>query len=147
MTTRPPPASEADLTPSELASAAADMERVLEQEPDLNEWGLGAADWRPTADERDAFVREYRKTIRASRSLASFIAARLWLSRFAKTKALNRRGSSYFLKHVAERDIGYLTNGVFIAAAIAEGFRVQRVGRDNANAWLNIASSALRSTP
>jgi len=54
------------------------------------------------------------------RSLAQFIVARRWLSQFGKLKSLNKRGSSYGLKHVAAHDIGYVTNGVFIAAAIAE---------------------------
>jgi hypothetical protein len=40
-----------------------------------------------------------------------------------------------------ERDIDYVTNGVFIAAAIAEGFSVQRIG-NSPNAWLNISSAA-----
>jgi hypothetical protein len=79
--------------------------------------------------------------MRAPRSLAQFMAARGWLRRFSKIRALNRRGTSYGLKHCAEDDIGYVTNGVFIAAAITEGFNVRRVGP---NAWFNISTEAWR---
>jgi hypothetical protein len=58
-----------------------------------------------------------------------------------KTKSINRRGTSYGLKHVAEYDIAYLSNGVFIAAATAEGFKVQRIA-DTPNAWIAISSKA-----
>jgi hypothetical protein len=64
-----------------------------------------------------------------------------WLGRQKMIKTINRTGTSYGLKHVAERDIGYLTNGIFIAAAHACGYRVVRVG-DSPNAWLNISQAA-----
>jgi hypothetical protein len=41
-----------------------------------------------------------------------------------------------------ERDIDYVTNGVFIAAAIAEGFCVRRISGNNPNARFNISSAA-----
>jgi hypothetical protein len=72
------------------------------------------------------------------------MAARGWLSQFAKIRALNRRGTSYGLKHWAEDDIGYVTNGVFIAAAIAEGFTVHCVEFGSPNAWFNISTEAWR---
>jgi hypothetical protein len=68
---------------------------------------------------------------------------RVWLRQFNKTKTLNKRsGTSYGLKHVAEEDIGYITNGVFIAAAIAEGFRVKRCSDNSPNGRLNISKAA-----
>jgi hypothetical protein len=42
--TKPQPASEADLTTAEIAAAAADMERVLEQEPQPGRSAAGLAD-------------------------------------------------------------------------------------------------------
>ena len=44
---------------------------------------------------------------------------------------------------VAEREIGYITNGVFIAAAIAEGFVVRRV-KGTPNARIGISRAAWR---
>ena len=139
---KPPPASEANLTADQLAAAAADMASVLDREPHLSDFGFGAPDRRP-AGERAAFERENRETIRAPRSLAQFMAARAWLRRFRKIRKLSPPGSSYGLKHRAEYDIGYITNGVFIAAAIAEGFKVERI-RSSPNAQLNISALAWR---
>nr|ALS91550.1 putative vacuolating cytotoxin [uncultured bacterium] len=44
-----------------------------------------------------------------------------------RTKGINRKRNSYGLKHVAEGDIGYITNGQFIAAAIHSGFEYEQV--------------------
>jgi hypothetical protein len=141
------PRNEDDFTPAELASAAIDMDRVLEREPQLGDFGFGVWDPRSkTPAERAAELLRDREDMRAPRSLAAFMAARGWLRQFRKIKALNRRGTSYGLKHFAEDDIGYATNGVFIAAAIAEGFTVRRAGAygDSPNAWFNISTEAWR---
>lgn len=130
------------MTPAEIATAASDMAAVLEREPQLSDFGFGVFDPRSkTSAERAAELSRKRDSIREPRSLASFTAARRWLNQFGKIKAINKRGSSYGLKHVAEHDIGYIANGVFIAAAIAEGFTVQRA-EGGPNAWLNISSKA-----
>jgi len=122
--------------------AAGDMERVLEQESQLGDFGFGVFDPRSrTLEQREAGLRKQREVICEPRSLIEFMAARSWLSQFDRIKAVNRCGSSYGLKHVAGRDIGYVTNGVFIAAAIAEGFIVRRID-DSPNAWFNISTKA-----
>ena len=48
------------------------------------------------------------------------------------------------MKHIAEDDIGYVTNGVFSADAIAEGFTVRRAEPGSLNAWFNISTEAWR---
>ena len=61
---------------------------------------------------------------------------RQWLSLFARPrKTINVRRSSYGLKHAVEAwASGYVSNGAFIAAAVAEGYRVRQIGRGtNAN--------------
>jgi len=139
-----PPASPDTMTPTEIVAAAADMAGILEREPQLGDFGFGVFEPRSkTPDERAADLLRNREQIREPRSLAQFMAARQWLSRFAKIKAVNKCGSSYGLKHIAERKIGYVTNGVFIAAAIAEGFATQRANY-GPNAWLNISTKAWR---
>ena len=143
MLTKPPPATERDLTPDELARAASDIAKVLGREPQLNDFGFGVSSDRKTPEERIATFERDRASICEPTSLAQFMAARGWLSRFDKIKALNKLGSSYGLKHVAERDIGYITNGVFIAAAIAEGFTVRRMD-GSPNALFNISTKAWR---
>jgi hypothetical protein len=135
-----------DLTPAELASAAVDMDLVLERELELSDNGFKRLRGRRSQAEYEAEFLKWREDMRALRSLAQFMAARDWLRRFGKIKALNRRGTSYGLKHCAEDDVGYATNGVFIAAAIAEGFTVRRAGAygDSPNAWFNISTEAWR---
>ena len=136
-----------DYSPAELAAAAIDMERVLEREPQLGDFGFGVYAPRSKApEERAAELYRDRESIREPRSLAQFLAARGWLRQFSKIKSLNRCGTSYGLKHVAEDDIGYVTNGVFIAAAIAEGFTVRCVDPGSPNAWFNISTEAWRHT-
>lgn len=118
------------------------MARILKREPQLGDFGFGVCDpRRKTRNQCAAELKRNREWIRAPGSLVDFMAARRWLSRFDKIKTLNQRGTSYGLKHVAAYDIGYTTNGVFIAAAIAEGFRVQRDG-NGPNALFNISVRA-----
>jgi hypothetical protein len=125
-----------------MDQAKADMTAILEREPQLGDFDFGIFDSRnKTPEQREAELREGRDKIIEPRSLEQFEAARGWLRRFDKIKVLNKRGTSYGLKHVAAHDIGYVTNGVFIAAAIAEGFTVERVGP---NAWLNISTKPWR---
>jgi hypothetical protein len=145
-----PPADPAAVSPEMLANAAKDMACVLAREPLLTDFGFreyGARCWTPdvsrlTEAEYAARVERERAEMRDPRSLAAFIAARIWLRQFRKLKSFNRRGSSYGLKHVAEADIGYLTNGVFIAAAMAEGFRIERDDPGSPNVVLNISQRA-----
>jgi hypothetical protein len=135
-----------DRTAAELAAAAAaiDMDRVLEDEPLLGDFGFDVSPRSKRPEERIADLCHNRDLIREPRSLAQFMAARGWLSKFSKIQALNKRGTSYGLKHGAEDDIGYVTNGVFIAAAIAEGFTVRRTESSSPNAWFNISTEAWR---
>jgi hypothetical protein len=117
------------------------MDLVLEREPLLSDNGFKYRRIHCSQAEQDTKFVKWRENMRAPRSLAQFMAARGWLRRFNKIKALNRRGTSYGLKHCAQDDIGYVTNGVFIAAAIAEGFTVRRAD-GSPNAWFNISTEA-----
>jgi hypothetical protein len=133
-----------DLSPAELATAAIDMDLVLEREPLLSDNGFKQLRGRRPLAEHEAQFLKWREDMREPKSLAQFMAARGWLRQFSKIKALNRRGTSYGLKHCAEDNIGYVTNGVFIAAAIAEGFTVRRAEFGSPNAWFNISTEAWR---
>lgn len=46
-------------------------------------------------------------------------------------KTINKNYSSYTLKHVIENDIGYITNGEFIMAALVAGFTMSSVNMMN----------------
>ena len=127
----PAPIDPSTLSCVVLTNAAADMEQVLAAAP-----LLGGSGFEPPND-----LARNREEIRSQHSLAAFFATRIWLNQFRKFKTFNRIGTSYALKHVAECDVGYITNGVFIAAALAEGFRVSQVGFTR-NAYLNISRAA-----
>ena len=140
------PRTEDDLTPAELATAAIEMNRILEREPLLSDNGLKQLRGRRPLAEHEAEFTRWREDMRTPRSLAQFMAARGWLRQFSKIKAPNKCGTSYGLKHCAEDDIGYTTNGCFIAAAIAEGFTVHCVEPGSPNAWFNISTEVWRYT-
>lgn len=91
--------------------------------PELNDFGIGLYDGnkRLPKEERDAIFLKDRKVLRTSvervRDTISWLKANV-----RPIKTLNSGRSSYGIKHVAEKDIGYITNGVFIAAAVIAGF-------------------------
>jgi hypothetical protein len=130
-----PPANPTELNSDTLSAAAAEMDVVLGQQPALTGHGFEAT--------KATNFKRNRDYLRENEALAAFIAARHWLAAFPKIKTFSQKGTSYGLKHVAENEIGYLANGVFIAAAIAEGFRIARMG-DSPNVLLNISSKAWR---
>jgi hypothetical protein len=118
------------------------LKAVLAEHPELQPFGFGAFNSRrKTAEQIRAEIEEGRASILLPHSLDEFEAARGWLRQFPKTARMARKGTSYGLKHVAEDTIGYCTNGVFIAAAIAEGFAVKRMA-GSPNAWINISLKA-----
>ena len=76
------------------------------------------------------------------RAIEEFNRACNWLNRQSQTKNINpRAGTSYGLKHAAEHEVGYIANGMFVAAAITCGFRIKR-NADSPNAYLNISTTA-----
>lgn len=101
------------------ARLALTMARVAE----LNDFGIGIYGGHKdkTSDEKRALVTREREALRQS-TLA--VAATVeWLRENVEaTRTPNTRRSSYGLKHIAEKDIGYITNGVFIAAGIIAGY-------------------------
>ena len=70
------------------------------------------------------------------RSEATFDAACVWIREHLPPTPRSRGYySSYYLKHLAEAEIGYLSNGLFIAAMIHCGHRFRQPGRGNPNAY------------
>lgn len=91
--------------------------------PALNDFGIGIFDGHrelPMAEQQAIFERE-RAALRAN--VAKVDATVKWLRENVQpTKGINKRHTSYGWKHVAEKDIGYITNGEFIAAGIIAGY-------------------------
>ena len=66
--------------------------------------------------------------------------AKFWINEgFARPrKTMNRKISSYGLKHLAERQAGsYISNEALIQAMIESGFRAERI-RDTSNYYFNV---------
>lgn len=96
-----------------------DIQRVMDQVPGLNDFGIGVF-WLDARDPERAAAELERGRCDLLRSVDAVARVCNWLKGVERTKA--PRLSSYYLKHVAEQDIGYVTNGVFITAAILSGF-------------------------
>lgn len=119
------------------------IETVMAAWPELSDFAFGVYEaGRKSPDERQRELADERQKMLEPRSLQQFADARAWLRQFSKLSRPNRAGTSYGLKHAAERRIGYITNGMFIAAALAEGFTVTRADSGSPNVWFNISSRA-----
>lgn len=128
-----------------MGDALSAIERALEKFPQLTDYGFGVYEVGHLSEaERDDQFRRDRADMFHPRSINSFVRARRWLEKQPRTKNVNDlAGSSYGLKHVAEPEIGYVSNGVFIAAAIAAGFTVERCSNGrfrSPNAFFNISA-------
>src|SRR5262249_23851326 len=70
--------------------------------------------------------------------------AEAWLRDKPKRKYVNWRHSSYGLRRIAEKEIGYVSHGAFIAAAIHCGFPYQILPH-SPNPSFGICESALQA--
>jgi hypothetical protein len=117
-----------------------DIAAVIAKIPGLNAYGVGFYCGVKAADRPDWLARNQRDLLE---DVDGCSRAESWLRDKAKTKTVNRRRSSYGLKHVAEKEVGYITNGAFIAAAIHCGFPY-RVDLHSPNVGFGISERSLR---
>ena len=106
------------------------LNALMDEHPTLNHFGIGhcSALYSPNASPEwnDRILQGHREHLRVS--IADVIWTVGWLrSNVEPIKTINRRHSSYGLKHLAELFrptdyICYLSNGVFIAAAMIVGY-------------------------
>jgi hypothetical protein len=74
---------------------------------------------------------------------AEYNAARTFLESLERKKGINRKWSSYTLKHLAEKIAGrYVSNEALIQAAKDLGFRTFSLG--GPNIWINIRERSVR---
>lgn len=98
-----------------------DIRKIMDEHPLLNEFGIGTYEpQRQTPAQRAAELADGRARLLESEDACTKCCE--WLSRIERTKSAKKGRGSYGLKHVAEPEIGYVTNGAFIAAAIHCGF-------------------------
>ena len=118
-----------------------DIAAVMKQIPYLNEFGVGLFNGGLglTPDERAQQLETDKQAL--LRSAESCTKICIWLSELRPAKHFRR--SSYGLKHLAEPEIGYVTNGAFIVAAVHCGFPY-RVKSGSPNVDIGISEMSLR---
>jgi hypothetical protein len=143
------------------ALARAAVRRVMQQEPQLTERGYDSPYARSSeerkmshVERRAAFARRRDLTL-GNQNMDEFELAWIYLAMQQRRKTINFDFGSYGLKHRAEnlsRKYGmyghlgnYVSNGMFIIAAIASGFQAKQMNRD-LNACFNISSKSIRAT-
>lgn len=99
----------------------AEMADVMREHPRLTDFGIGVFEpWRKTAEQRQAELADGRDQLAAS--LVKVMETVVWLNENI-TPIKTPTADSYGVKHVMERATGrYVTNGVFIAAALIAGY-------------------------
>jgi len=114
--------------------------------PTLTYHGIGSY----TPDGASLSVSARNKRIKESRALLlaneeKFEATCVWINSLGKATEINRRHSSYFIKHIAERRIGlgHIANGTLIAAALYCGFKFEH-SHQAPNLFFNIDEHSLQ---
>ena len=116
---------------------------VLKEVPDLTDFGIGLFE-----NGRGLTSEEYRKKFKSEQerlieSTEEFERVCQWLYQIDKIKTINNKRGSYGLKHIAEREVGYITNGVFIAAAIHSGFKY-KIYPGSPNVSFNMSEKSIK---
>jgi hypothetical protein len=119
-----------------------DIEHIRRCQP-----GLSSNGWKYGGTTREDHEK-YRADMTSPHSLEEFMRAREYLARCKRRKLIWKGSTSYGWKHQAEfwlkwrypgRD-PYVSNGMFIAAAIVSGCKIHRIS-DSPNCWLNISKN------
>ncbi len=156
-----------DVSANPFYSAAAKvaLRAVASATPALTMWGMGVGSptrkadghWEDFRDMNARFVGAREELIGES-AVSGFLASLAFLSRITPTRTIRNGMGSYGLKHVAENFIctypeggklgpTYVSNGVFIAAAIHAGFRIKTyvddLGYNNLNVSFNMSKPTL----
>src|SRR5260370_38978225 len=106
--------------------ARAAMLHVMQKHPNLTAEGFDTFWPAKMPPERQIKFDADRAELLHPDTLAALARAVEWLGQFDARKSFNQHGTSYELKHIAEPEIGYSTNGCFIAAAGAAGLEVRQ---------------------
>lgn len=116
---------------------------VMDREPQLIPNGFGPSAFTRTMRERRV---EFTQGRAALRGMAEHIdEVRQWLVQHIEPrKSINVYAGSYGLKHLVEKDRGeYLTNGEFIAAALAAGYPYRREPGGSPNAVFGMSERSI----
>jgi len=121
----------------ELHAARESMDTLTHAHPWLTNVGIetraSAADAACIPDNRAQLLRED--------SLADFIRAREWLAQWRETSACKMPAA--LLVELAQPWIGPVSHGVFLAAALAESFRVRQIDLLSTQGVVNVSQRAI----
>ncbi len=118
-----------------------DIAAVMAQIPTLTAHGIGIYERNLPAAQRRKKIVEGQVELLDSEEDCTKICE--WLAAKSAIKTADK--DSYWLKHQAEREIGYVTNGSFIAAAIHSGFPY-RLAPGSTNVFFGISHRSLAAS-
>jgi hypothetical protein len=114
------------------------LQEVMQEHPNLCSYGYRAV----VPSFELAKMDEWRARLAADTE--QFEKALSWCLRYlVLSKRVNKRYTSYGLKHICEPFIGYVTNGTFIAAFLAAGGTVFPV-LSSPNPHFNVTDGSVR---
>lgn len=121
------------------------IDAVVEKEPRLTAFGLGVHDeTRLSPSQYKANFDRDRAEMYGADCEEQFEQCLRFLAHVEPTTEFNRRRASYGFKHDCERWCGrYVSNGMFIAAAIHAGFKWRRVAAASPSVVLNISQRSV----
>jgi len=96
------------------------LAEVMDQHPQLGRFGIGVDPGHKTREVLEAELAESRVALAKREAAVHEIVG--WLRDHDLTSIKTPSAGSYTLKHLVEEDIGYVTNGEFIAAALMVGY-------------------------
>ncbi len=126
-----------------MAMTKAGIQRIMDEVPGLNDFGIGVyEERRKKPEERIKELEEGRISLLARVNECNRVCE--WLDQIDKISSINDKHSSYGLKHIAEKDVDYVTNGAFIAAAIYRGYR-HRITSGRPNVHFGMSERSIKA--
>lgn len=116
---------------------------VIKKVPELTDFGIGLYEGGRGLSKKEYELKFKSEQEKLLNSTDDFEKICNWLTKIDKIKTINTRRSSYSLKHIAEKEIGYITNGVFIAAAIYSGFNF-KIYSDSQNVYFGMSEKSIK---
>ena len=111
---------------------------AIEKLPGLTEHGIGTPINGEILGNRDI----YPALFRLLDSTEQFEKLCTWMAGIDKQQNINKCYTSAYLSQFSARDLGPISNGLFIAAAIYRGFKFERVNY-GPNAMFNMSDSSI----
>lgn len=138
---------------ADTTAARKGIQAVMEREPHLTPFGYPQLNRRMSPEERNSEFDRLRRSMVSDYHIAQFLMAQEFLLTMPRTKRVTRKVSSYGYKEQVEdfqkrknAPDPYVSNGMFIAAALDLGFEVARID-GSPNAYFNIGAPTPERPP